>query len=156
MAAFLLPSYKKTLRFCNFTLKKRKCQFHPKRKLLAQDFVNDIEIWFSYTTTGTKIYLQSPFCKLNNPNMYHVCPSTANKDSSSLPQPPSLCPLRSDALHCISDTGMALYQTWKMSETLPEQDCSFLDFTQKCVNYVWYSARSPKYVISFSISRKKR
>ena len=22
-----------------------------------------------------------------------------------------------------------------MSETLPEQDCSFLDFTQKCANY---------------------
>ena len=27
-------------------------------------------------------------------------------------------------------------QTWKMSEILPEQDCSFPDFTQKCVNYV--------------------
>ena len=27
-------------------------------------------------------------------------------------------------------------QTWKMSETLPEQDCSFPDFTQKCTNYV--------------------
>ena len=26
-------------------------------------------------------------------------------------------------------------QTWKMSETLPEQDCSFPDFTQKCANY---------------------
>ena len=23
-----------------------------------------------------------------------------------------------------------------MSETLPEQDCSFPDFTRKCVNYV--------------------
>ena len=30
----------------------------------------------------------------------------------------------------------ALMQTWKMSETLPEQDCSFPDFTQKCANYV--------------------
>ena len=27
-------------------------------------------------------------------------------------------------------------QTWKMSETLPEQDCSFPDFTRKCANYV--------------------
>ena len=27
-------------------------------------------------------------------------------------------------------------QTWKMSEILPEQDCSFPDFTRKCVNYV--------------------
>ena len=26
--------------------------------------------------------------------------------------------------------------TWKMSETLPEQDCSFPDFTRKCANYV--------------------
>ena len=27
-------------------------------------------------------------------------------------------------------------QTWKMSEILPEQDCSFPYFTRKCVNYV--------------------
>ena len=27
-------------------------------------------------------------------------------------------------------------QTWKMSETLPEQDFSFPYFTQKCVNYL--------------------
>ena len=26
-------------------------------------------------------------------------------------------------------------QTWKMSETLPKQDCLFQDFTQKCANY---------------------
>ena len=26
-------------------------------------------------------------------------------------------------------------QTWKMSKTLPGQDCTFPDFTQKCVNY---------------------
>ena len=29
-----------------------------------------------------------------------------------------------------------LAQTWKMSETLPEQDCLFPDFTRKCANYV--------------------
>ena len=29
-----------------------------------------------------------------------------------------------------------MYQTWKMSEIFPEQDCSFPDFTQKCMNYV--------------------
>ena len=27
-------------------------------------------------------------------------------------------------------------QTWKMLKILPEQDCSFQDFTRKCVNYV--------------------
>ena len=27
-------------------------------------------------------------------------------------------------------------QIWKMSETLPEQDCLFPDFTRKCANYV--------------------
>ena len=27
-------------------------------------------------------------------------------------------------------------QIWKMSEILPEQDSSFQDFTQKCLNYV--------------------
>ena len=27
-------------------------------------------------------------------------------------------------------------QTWKMSEILPKQNCSFSDFTRKCVNYV--------------------
>ena len=27
-------------------------------------------------------------------------------------------------------------KTWKMFETLPEEDCSFPDFTQKCTNYV--------------------
>ena len=26
-------------------------------------------------------------------------------------------------------------QTWKMSKTLPEQDCLFPDFTRKCANY---------------------
>ena len=29
-----------------------------------------------------------------------------------------------------------LHQTWKMSKTLPEQDCLFPDFTRKCANYV--------------------
>ena len=29
-----------------------------------------------------------------------------------------------------------LQQTWKMSENLPEQYCSFPDFTRKCENYV--------------------
>ena len=32
--------------------------------------------------------------------------------------------------------GVGGKQTWKMSKTLPEQDCSFPDFTQKCANYV--------------------
>ena len=31
---------------------------------------------------------------------------------------------------------LAFQQTWKMSETLPEQDCLFPDFTRKCANYV--------------------
>ena len=36
-------------------------------------------------------------------------------------------------------------QTWKMSEILPKQDCSFPDFTWKCVNY-----------INFKIATKQR
>ena len=38
-----------------------------------------------------------------------------------------------------NDSGVyraATGQTWKMSETLSEQDCSFPDFTQQCVKYV--------------------
>ena len=27
------------------------------------------------------------------------------------------------------------HQTWKMSRTLPEQDCSFPYFTRKCINF---------------------
>ena len=33
-------------------------------------------------------------------------------------------------------TLLCVQQTWKMSEILPEQDCSFQEFTRKCVNYV--------------------
>ena len=50
----------------------------------------------------------------------------------------NLIPLRST---CFPDA----VQTWKMSETLPEQDCSFPDFTRQCVNY-----------INFKITTKQR
>ena len=35
-----------------------------------------------------------------------------------------------------SGGGRSGGQTWKMSKTLPKQDCSFPDFTRKCANYV--------------------
>ena len=40
---------------------------------------------------------------------------------------------------------MGSQQTWKMSEILPKQDCSFPDFTGTCVNYV-----------NFNIATKQR
>ena len=42
----------------------------------------------------------------------------------------------SSSLGDLVKRGSAAVQTWKMSETLPEQDCSFPDFTRKCANYV--------------------
>ena len=36
-------------------------------------------------------------------------------------------------------------QTWKMNETVPEQDCLFPEFTRKCANYV-----------NFEIAKKKQ
>ena len=48
--------------------------------------------------------------------------------------------------HIVRDfDGCSLTQTWKMPELLPEQDCSFQDFTPKGMNYV-----------NFKIAAKKR
>ena len=39
---------------------------------------------------------------------------------------------RLSTVYCLLST----VQTWKMLEMLPKQDCSFPDYTPKCVNYV--------------------
>ena len=39
-------------------------------------------------------------------------------------------------------------QTWKMSETLPEQNCLFQDFTGKCANYVNFKIATKQRILS--------
>ena len=39
-------------------------------------------------------------------------------------------------------------QTWKMSDTLPEQNCLFPDFTRECANYVNFEIATKQRILS--------